>query len=291
MVEISTAPLTSPTAMASTEAWRRIGLVLLSTDLTTEADFRRMVGNDERPVHATRLAFDNPTTDESLRATAPRLAGAAALLPPGEAFAAIYYACTSASAVIGERGVAAAIAEGLGRAAPTVTPIRAATAAFGAMETRRISLLTPYTRHVTQSVAGAFEAAGFTVDRATCWDMTDDRVMARIRPETVAAAAIEARAPTSEAIFISCTALQSAVVAGAIEAATGVACVTSNLAAAWVCRALASPADTPPDSIHPRLQAPAPRLFANALPATSRGAFQPLAAGNDAATGGDRRIA
>jgi maleate isomerase len=88
-------------ALRSVGALPRIGLILLATDLTTERDVARLIEPDEAGVHATRVAYANPTTPANLRAMAPRLGEAAALLAPGEPLAAICFGCTSASVVIG----------------------------------------------------------------------------------------------------------------------------------------------------------------------------------------------
>ena len=52
---------------------RRIGLVLLATDHTTERDFARICRPDEAGVYANRIAYENPTTPENLHRMQPRL--------------------------------------------------------------------------------------------------------------------------------------------------------------------------------------------------------------------------
>jgi maleate isomerase len=80
---------------------KRIGLIVLSTDHVLERDFARMCPA-EVAIHATRIAYDNPTTPENLRRMQPRLAQAAALILPDEPLDAICYGCTSASMVLGD---------------------------------------------------------------------------------------------------------------------------------------------------------------------------------------------
>lgn len=223
-------------ALASPDAVRRIGIVMLSTDATTEMDFARLVTDDRVRVHGNRITFENPTTPESLAATGPRLAAAAADLLPGSAFSAIYYSCTSATAVLGEAGVAAAV-HASKPGTPVVTPVSAATAALRALGARRISVLAPYSPEVTARTIAPFAAAGFAIDRVTGWGLPDDREMGRVLPEVILEEAVEAFDPASDALFVSCTALRAAEVAAAIEARIGRPVVTSNQAAAWVCRA------------------------------------------------------
>ncbi|MGP9818844.1 ectoine utilization protein EutA [Salinarimonas sp. NSM] len=216
---------------------RRIGLVILATDHTTEPDFTRMVAGARVGVYVARVAYANPTTPANLRAMQPDLARAAALLLPDERLDAICYSCTSASIVIGDEAVAAAIREGK-PGVPVVTPTRAAVDALRAHGARRISILTPYTQETAASVAPYFEAHGFAVAAVSCLGLEDDRQMARLDAATLTEAAGAALAPGSDALFVSCTALRSAGIAGEMERALGVPVVTSNLATAWACARL-----------------------------------------------------
>ena len=213
----------------------RLGLIVLATDLTTEGDVRRLIPPQAAPVHGSRIAFANPTTPENLRGTGPRLAEAAALLVPGVPLAAITYACTSASVVLGEDAVREAI--GTSRpGVPVVTPIGAAVKGLQALGSRRIAVLTPYLPETTAPVVAYLDSLGFEVVRAHSLGMDDDREMARVPGHEIVAAARAADAPEAEALFISCTALPALAVVAEIEAALGKPVVTSNQACIWQMR-------------------------------------------------------
>ncbi|WGF89531.1 ectoine utilization protein EutA [Marinivivus vitaminiproducens] len=229
---------------------RRIGLVALATDHTTERDFERLLAPAGIGVYTARLAYANPTTADNLIATQPRLRDAAALILPGERLDAICYSCTSASVVIGDRAVEAAIHEAQ-PGVPVVTPPLAAAAGLRALGARRISLLTPYTEAVTAPMADYFRAKGFELAGVTCFGLDDDRRMARITPASLAEAAVAAIDEDADALFISCTALRSAAVAARIEARVGRPVVTSNQATAWACLRLCNHRAPMPD--HGRL--------------------------------------
>ena len=193
---------------------RRIGLVVLATDHTTERDFGRMLPRDEVQAYIARLEYANPTTSENLRGMQARLAGAAALILPGEPLDVLHFGCTSAVAEIGDEAVEAALQAGK-PGTPIVTPLSAARAAFGTLGVKRIGLLTPYTVEVTASMVAYFVGHGFDVRGVTCFGLADDRVIARVRPEAIVAAAAEAITADAEALFVSCTALRAAEVCGA----------------------------------------------------------------------------
>lgn len=225
---------------------RRVGLIILATDHTTEVDFQRMVASGRIGVYATRIPYANPVTPENLAAMQPSLTAAAALILPDEPLDVVMYSCTSASVVIGDGQVEAAV-KAAKPAAAVVTPTAAAVAGLRAFGARRISILTPYTVETSRPMADYFLGLGFDIARFTCLGLTDDREMARIAPSEIVAFAKEATAPDSDALFISCTAVRAAGVAAAIEAAIGRPVVTSNLATAWACLRLCGEAAARPE--------------------------------------------
>ena len=164
----------------------------------------------------------------------PSLTVGAGLILPDETLDAVMYSCTSASVVIGDRNIEAAI-HASKPGVPVVTPTAAAVKGLQALGAKRISVLTPYTIETSRPMADYFADLGFAIDRFTCLDLSDDREMARIAPDEIAAFAREALDPQSDALFISCTAVRAAEVAARIEAETGKPVVTSNLATAWAC--------------------------------------------------------
>ncbi|MGF1553407.1 MAG: ectoine utilization protein EutA [Paracoccaceae bacterium] len=234
----------------------RVGLLLLSSDLTTERDAARVLAPEGIAAHAARVAFDNPTTRESLRRMGARIAEGAALLVPGAALSAVCFSCTSGTVEIGGEAVAAAI-RAVRPGVPVVTPPEAALDAFAALGARRVALLTPYTESVTAPMARWFAERGVEIVRARCLGMEDDRAMARVSRAAIAEAAAEADHPAAEALFVSCTALPALGAAAAIEARLGKPVVTSNQASLWRLRALAGAA-APREGLGRLLALPAP---------------------------------
>lgn len=219
----------------------RIGLVALATDHTSEVDYAQMLVPRGIGVYVNRIPYANPVTPDTLAAMEPDLAEGAALILPGESLDAVIYGCTSASVVIGDGAVRAAIQRGK-PGVQVVTPVSATLAGLRALAARRISVLTPYSVATSTSMARLFEAEGFSVDRFTCLDMDDDRAMARIAPDEIVEFARDAVAKGSDALFISCTAVRAAGIIDRIEAAVGVPVLSSNHAAAWhVLRLLKDP--------------------------------------------------
>lgn len=213
-------------------AWKRLGLIALATDLTSERDFARLLPLQQVGLYTTRVAFENPTTPENLRHMAPRLTAAADLILPGEPLAAICYSCTAASVVIGDEAVTKAI-QVARPGVPVITPSGAARQAFAALGVHRIAILTPYLVETSVPMAAYFSRHGLEVIRLDCFGLEDDRMMARVSQDSIIEAACKLDGPEVEAIFLSCTALPSVPVIARIEALTGKPVVTSNQASAW----------------------------------------------------------
>jgi maleate isomerase len=213
---------------------KRVGLIILATDHTTEVDFQRLVASERIGVYVTRIPYANPVTPDNLRAMQPSLTAAAALILPDEPLDVVMYSCTSASVVIGDAEVEAAI-RAAKPDAQVVTPTAASVAGLRAFGARRISILTPYTIETSRPMADYFAGLGFDIARFTCLGLDDDREMARIALDELVAFAKEAMAPDSDALFISCTAVRAASVISEIEQSIGKPVVSSNFATAWAC--------------------------------------------------------
>ncbi|MEP3431120.1 MAG: ectoine utilization protein EutA [Roseibium sp.] len=243
---------TSPVSLSSetvqfndVNATKRIGLIALATDLTSEGDFYRQTPKSGVAIHVTRVAFENPTTPENLRKMGPHLTDAAHLLVPVQPLQAICYSCTSASVVIGDAEITRAIQKAVGNV-PVVTPTAAARMAFSALGAERIAVLTPYSISTSEPMAAYFAGHGLDVIRFDCLGLEDDRDMALVSDRTIINAAVAADTPDTEALFISCTGLPAIRVIFEIESRIGKPVVTSNQASAWAMTRLSGLEDHKP---------------------------------------------
>ena len=83
-----------------------IGVIVLQTDGTLEAELRRAFADPDAPIYVNRIPSAETVTPETLAQMALDLPAAAALLPASIPFRAIGYGCTSGSTVIGPERVA-----------------------------------------------------------------------------------------------------------------------------------------------------------------------------------------
>ena len=75
-------PVSFPYELDQGPGRHRIGLICLASDYATERDFMNMRPSDDVAVYTSRVRNANPTTVDNLRAMAPRLEQAAALIIP-----------------------------------------------------------------------------------------------------------------------------------------------------------------------------------------------------------------
>ncbi|KIC07358.1 arylmalonate decarboxylase [Leisingera sp. ANG-M1] len=237
-LDIHSTPPRLPVRLDTRPVKKRIALVALATDHTSERDFARICDPDQIGVYVNRIEFENPTTKETLLKTGPRLTEAAAQILPDEEVDVVAYGCTAASIVLGNDTVTRHL-NAAKPDTPCVTPSSAAFDAFAALGAKRVSLLTPYSPDVTDEMAQYFAAHGPEVVNATCFGLTDDRQMARISEDSIIEGAIAACDPQADALFLSCTALRAATCVQRIEDRLGKPVVSSNQAMIWRCLRLA----------------------------------------------------
>ncbi len=210
----------------------RIGLLALSTVCVTERDFANMRPNGDVAICTSRVHNINPCTVENLKAMAPLITAATALMMPDSRLDVVAYDCTSATVVIGFEQVRASIRKAR-PGIPCVTPITAALAAFDVLAVSKVAVLTPYLDEVTEPIVRYLETSGLSVAKTTSFRLVDDREMAALPPQAIYQAALEADTPDAEALFISCTAVRGVDAVQRIEDKIGKPVVTSNQAMFW----------------------------------------------------------
>ena len=98
------------------------------------------------------------------------------------------YGCTSGTVAIGEDKIEKLIQQGKPGVSVT-NPVTAALAAFDFLSARRISILTPYTREVNDSMASFIAEQGIEVLNIAGFDYDSDIEMTSIAPQAIAEAA------------------------------------------------------------------------------------------------------
>lgn len=210
-----------------------LGVIVLETDETLEAEFARMTEIDGVALYHSRIPMVSEVNAETLAQMENDLPASARLFPPSLDFDVIGYGCTSASTVIGSQNVARAVQTVFPKARVT-NPLAAILAAGQSLGAKRLGFITPYVPTVSLRMRQALEQAGFEIASFGSFEEGDDRVVARITERAITAAAVNvAEAAPCDAIVIACTNLRCLGIIAQIEAETGVPVISSNQAMGW----------------------------------------------------------
>lgn len=211
----------------------RIGVLVLESDQTIEAEFRELIDVAGVGLYHSRLANELVVTPETLAKMADEIPKAARLLPGYLGFKSIGYGCTSGSTIIGDERVA----EMIGAFHPDVpvsNPLSAAIAGLKAMNVRNLGLLTPYRPDVTSAMQHKFEAAEIAVKMIGSFYEESDYIVGRVDERSILQAAVSiGEKPDVDGVFISCTSLRAAHVIEEAEQILGKPVTASNHALAW----------------------------------------------------------
>ncbi|MEN3048454.1 MAG: aspartate/glutamate racemase family protein [Candidatus Caldarchaeales archaeon] len=216
---------------------RRVGLIVPSSNTTMESEFWETL-RGLASVHTARVLLEHVSVteleameDEALR-EARKLATTEVDL--------IVYGCTSGSFVRGGKQyleIEERIEEATG--IPCVTTSGAVVRALGKIGAKRVSLITPYIREITEIEKSFLKANGFDVSSAYYASIVKNTEIGRIPDEKVVEWAVPNVSPESDAVFISCTNLRTFKALKTVEQKTGKPAVSSNSATLWnVLRAL-----------------------------------------------------
>ncbi|WP_269857767.1 maleate cis-trans isomerase family protein [Streptomyces sp. RPT161] len=144
------------------------------------------------------------------------------------------YACTSGSfvgGVAGERAMSAAMSQASGVALPAVTTSGALLAALGEIGARRVAVVTPYTRSVTDSLEAFLREAGIAVTGRAYLGLT--RQIWQVPYRDVVDMARSAVVGAADALFISCTNLPTYDVIPQLEAELRLPVLSANQVTMW----------------------------------------------------------
>jgi maleate isomerase len=242
-------------------SWRRIGMIVPSSNTVLEPETMRLVAplGDRVSIHFARVGVTQISTSEQSSAQFG-LAGmiAAAELLAGTRPDAILWNGTAASwlGLARDEALAARMAEATGTACTTTMLLYRA--AFAAMGIRRLALVTPYTAEIQSSVLANLGGLGIDIvaerhlgdaGNFSYAEYSDGFVANELR------AAIETRQPDAAAVM--CTNYRGARAAADIEAELGIPVLDSVALTLWGALALAEIA-TSELAIHGRLFAELP---------------------------------
>lgn len=210
----------------------RMGFIVLSTDLTLERDLALLRPAADIDFFVTRTPFHNPITENSLTTIKQEIQQALILLLPDIALDTVAFACTAASAYIGNEPLSALI-RAIKPTARVTNPMAAAKAGLTALNCRSTAILAPYTQEIAHNMQRSFAHQGLQIEHLSYLGIEDDRDIAQLDPDYVLEQAIKSTPRHCDSLFIPCTATPVLPVIKRLEQALNIPVLASNQAMIW----------------------------------------------------------
>ena len=134
----------------------RIGLITLASDFRIEKDFNNIIYGKDIDLYSNRIKSYNPLTNETLKKMADDITDVTKEILPEQKLDCVAYGCTSGTIAAGYNY----IYNKVNLAKPNTkvtTPITSAINALKNLKINKLSIFTPYTNEINQSVIKYFE--------------------------------------------------------------------------------------------------------------------------------------
>ena len=210
----------------------RIGLITLASDFRIEKDFNNVIYGKDIDLYCNRIKSYNPLTNESLKKMADDIPKVTENILPDQKLDCVAYGCTSGAIAAGYK----TILEKVNLAKPktkVTTPITSAISAFKVLKANKISIFTPYTNEINQSLINYFESANIEISDLSYLDIASDLDIGKIDPNYLFETIANIDLSQSDALFISCTALPVLSLIKDIEKKIGKIVLSSNQVLIW----------------------------------------------------------
>ena len=210
----------------------RIGLITLASDFRIEKDFNNVINGKDIDLYCNRIHCYNPLTNETLKKMADDITNVTKDILPDQKLDCVAYACTSGTIAAGYNS----IFEKVNAAKPNTkvtTPITAAIKALKKLKVNKISIFTPYTDEINQSVVGYFKKENFIINELSYFDIASDLDIGKVDDKYLFDVLSNIDLKDSDALFVSCTALPVLSLIEDLEKKLKKFVISSNQALIW----------------------------------------------------------
>ena len=210
----------------------RIGLITLASDFRIEKDFNNVIYGKEIDLYSNRIHCYNPLTNETLKKMANDITNVAKDILPDQKLDCVAYGCTSGTIAAGY----SYICEKVNLAKPNTkvtTPITAAIKALKKLNINKISIFTPYTDEINQSVAEYFKQENINIISLSYFDIASDLDIGKVDPDYLFEVLSKIDLSESDALFVSCTALPVLSIIDKLEKKLSKTVLSSNQTLIW----------------------------------------------------------
>ena len=210
----------------------RVGLIVLSTDVTIEKDFLKVFNNVTADLFVNRITNYNPVTAENLKKMINNITSVTENILPGEKVDCVVYGCTSGTIVSGYDN----IKKKINLAKPNASVTAPSTAALNALKKKninKISVVTPYIKSVNDDVVNFFTNNNFEVTSNTYFDIESDVDIGKVDQDKLFEILSNIDHKNAEALFVSCTSLPVLNIIEKLEKKLNMTVLSSNQALIW----------------------------------------------------------
>ena len=151
----------------------RIGLITLASDFRIEKDFNNVIYNKKIDLFCNRIKSYNPLTNETLKRMADDIPKVIQNILPDQKLDCVAYGCTSGTIAAGYETIFKKV-NSIKPDTKVTTPITSAVNALKTLKIKRISVFTPYTDKINQSVITYFEKKNIEVDELNYFNIASD---------------------------------------------------------------------------------------------------------------------
>ena len=210
----------------------RIGLITLGSDFRIEKDFNNVIYGRDVDLYVNRIHCYNPLTNETLAKMADDITDVNKDILPDQKIDCVAYGCTSGTIAAGydviEKNVKLAKPE-----AKVTTPITSAIKALKAFNINKVSVFTPYTKSINDSLINYFNKENIAVNGLTYFDIESDLDIGKVDEEYLFEVLSKINLEDSEALFVSCTALPVLSIIDKLEKKMNKVILSSNQTLIW----------------------------------------------------------
>jgi maleate isomerase len=210
----------------------RIGLITLGSDFRIEKDFNNVVYGKNIDLYVNRIHCYNPLTNETLANMADDITDVTKDILPDQKIDCVAYGCTSGTIAAGYDTIKSKI--NLAKPdAKVTTPITSTIKAIKKLGIKKISIFTPYTKSINDSVVNYFKKENISVNSLTYFDIASDLDIGKIDENYLFEVLSKIDLEDSDALFVSCTALPVLSIIDKLEKKLNKIILSSNQTLIW----------------------------------------------------------
>ena len=210
----------------------RIGLITLGSDFRIEKDFNNVIYEKNIDLFVNRIHSHNPLSNKTLVKMAEDITNVTNEILPGQKLDCVAYGCTSGTVAAGYETIKSKV--NLAKPdAKVTTPITSAIKAIRTLDIKKISIFTPYTKIINNSVVDYFNKEKIIINSLTYLDIASDLDIGKVDQHYLFEVLSKIDLEDSDALFVSCTALPVLSIIDKLEKKLNKIVLSSNQTLIW----------------------------------------------------------